>query len=268
MTIRPSTIADFGPVADSLRGAIVDFYAERGEGLDSPDKLMTLDTNSTYVERRAAPLVQMLAHIAGVEELAGRTVIDLGCGFGALSVYFAAQGANVTGVDPNGERLEVARRVADRHGLPLRLLAGKMEHLEIPAASFDVAVQNNSFCYVVEPDRRHGALEETLRVLRPGGVLIARNPNRWNPVDQFTGLPLIHLLPPRAAVRAAAALGRRRSLCRLASPPAARRELRRAGFVDVTQAGFGPETHRPNALKAFARYQHFTAQRPDSPRAG
>ena len=255
-------MTDFGPFSESLRGAIADFYAEQGQSVDVPDRRMTLETNSTYVERRAAPLVQMLADTAGVRTLAGASVIDLGCGFGALSIYFAAQGATVTGVDPNSARLQVARRVADQHGLPIHLLAGRMEQLNIPDASFDIAVHNNSFCYLVEPDHRRRALGETWRVLRPGGALVVRNPNRWNPVDQFTGVPLIHLLPPHMAVRVAGALGRRRSLCRLASPPAARRELRKVGFVDVQQPGFGPESRKPNGLKVIARYQHFTARRP------
>ena len=43
------------------------------------------------------------------------------------------------------------------------------------------------------------ALRETHRVLRPGGSLIVRNPNRWHPLDQFTGLPLLQLLPPHQA---------------------------------------------------------------------
>lgn len=255
-------MTDFGPIADSLRRAIVEFYAQRGETLAARGRATTLQTNSAYVERRAAPLVRMLARSAGVTSLEGTSVIDLGCGFGALSVFFAAQGATVTGVDPNGDRLEVGRGVAARHDLPVDLISGRMEQLELPDAGFDVAVHNNSFCYLVPRDRRREALAETLRVLRHGGALIARNPNRWNPLDQFTGLPLIHLLPPHAAVRTAGALGRRRSLCRLSSPPAARRELRLAGFVDIAQPGFGPTSRKPDALKAFARYQHFTARRP------
>ena len=255
-------MTDFGPLADSLREAISEFYAERGEDLAAPGRAITLQTNSAYVERRAAPLLRMLARGAGVASLEGLNVIDLGCGFGALSVYFAAHGATVTGVDPNGDRLEVGRRVAARHRLPVDLLSGRMEHLGLSDASFDVAVHNNSFCYLVQRDRRREALAETLRVLRPGGALIVRNPNRWNPLDQFTGLPLIQLLPPHAAARIAGAFRRRRSLCRLSSPPAARRELRRAGFVDIAQAGFDPASGKPDALKAFARYQHFTARAP------
>jgi ubiquinone/menaquinone biosynthesis C-methylase UbiE len=252
-------MVDFTPIAASLRSSILDFYVQEAELIEASE--MTIATNSELVERRAAPLLEMLAS-AGVEDVEGLRVVDLGCGFGAIAVYLAAQGAAVTGIDPNGKRLRVGREVAASHGLPLELRRGRMERLEAADGSFDVALQNNSFCYLVDRSRRSAALRETLRVLRPGGTLVTRNPNRWHPIDQFTGLPLIHLLPPAAAVRAAALAGRRRSLCRLTSPRAARRELHAAGFELVSQPGFATGSGKPDALKAVARYQHFLARRP------
>lgn len=255
-------MVDFAPIAASLRSAILAFYAQRGESVDARET--TIATNSELVERRAAPLLEMLGG-AGIDRVAGLRVVDLGCGFGAISLYFAAHGADVTGIDPNEERLAVGREVAAAHGLSATLRQGRMEALELPDGSFDIALQNNSFCYLVDRTRRSAALRGTLRVLRPGGTLVTRNPNRWNPIDQFTGLPLIHLLPPAAAVRAAALAGRKRSLCRLTSPPAARRELRAAGFEAVAQPGFASGSGKPDALKSVARYQHFLARRPPDP---
>jgi SAM-dependent methyltransferase len=197
----------------------------------------------------------------GADSLEGMRLVDLGCGFGALSVFFGAHGAEVTAVDSNVSRLEVGAAVAERHGLPASFAHGRMEELALPDAMYDVAVENNSLCYVVDREERRCALRETLRVLRPGGLLVARNPNRWNPIDQFTGLPLIQLLPPRTAVRSAAAVGRTRSLCRLTSPPEARRELVRAGFVGVIHhAPAAPG--RPGLVNLVARYHHFSALRP------
>jgi hypothetical protein len=90
---------------------------------------------------------------------------------------------------------------------------------------------------------------------------VIRNPNRWHPRDQFTGLPLITLLPARAATRLSGRLGRPRSEVRLVSPLEAKRELRRAGFTDVTLAA-SPASRWPEFMKPIARYQHLVARRP------
>ncbi|WP_299518871.1 class I SAM-dependent methyltransferase [uncultured Serinicoccus sp.] len=51
-----------------------------------------------------------LDHYAAiVEELGGRSVIDIGCGTGVLAILLAGRGYAVTGVDPAGAMLDVAR---------------------------------------------------------------------------------------------------------------------------------------------------------------
>jgi len=136
-----------------------------------------------------------------------------------------------------------------------------MERLPLPDAAFDLAVQNNSLCYLTGRRQRALALAETLRVLRPGGVLIGRNPNRWHPLDQFTGLPLVQLLPPAPAAALSARLGHERSVAVAVSPLRLRRELRGAGFEAVVVHGF-VSSSRPDALRFVARYHHLSARRP------
>lgn len=253
--------AHFAAIADSLREAVVAFYAVRGQTLEGSAGSNTLETNSGYVARRTEPLLEFVRRHSGHDSIEGLRVADLGCGFGAVSLYLASRGARVTALDPNAQRFEVGQAVAAHHGLAVDFVAGRMERLPFPDGAFDLAVQNNSLCYLVDPAQRRAALHETRRILRPGGTLISRNPNRWHPLDQFTGLPLLHLLPPAAAVAATRRTGRDRSLVRLTSPLSARRELRRAGFIAVVQAGFSGD-ERPSALKWWARYHHFVASRP------
>jgi SAM-dependent methyltransferase len=255
------TARDFTPIADSLRSRVLEFYATRGESLDGQAGENTLETNSGFVERRATPLLQTLVQITGLDSIEGLRLIDLGCGFGAMSVFFAQQGAMVTGIDPIADRLEVGRAVAAEHDLPVEFSQGWMEKLEFADESFDLAIQNNSLCYLVDRGDRHSALTETARVLGPGGLVVIRNPNRWHPRDQFTGFPLISLLPPDAATRLAGRLGRPRSEVRLVSPPEAKRELRRAGFADVTLAA-SPASRWPSFMAPIARYQHLVARKP------
>ena len=251
---------DFDPIAASLRESLLDFYEERGENVDGPAGQNTLDTNSSVVERRGRPLLEVIQYRAGVGSLEGLQLLDLGAGFGALSLFFAAHGAKVTAVDPNVERFIVGRTVAAHHGLDVRFKRGRVQALKLADQRYDLAVQNNSLCYVVARQDRRRALRETLRVLRPGGLLVARNPNRWHPLDQFTGLPALHLLPPNAASRLAVRFGHPRSRVRIVSIPRARRELLEAGFVEATQERVSRE--RPEWLELFARYQHLSGRRP------
>jgi 2-polyprenyl-3-methyl-5-hydroxy-6-metoxy-1,4-benzoquinol methylase len=256
------TPRDFNPIAESLRREVLAFYRKRGEEISGPAGLNTLETNSGYVERRGIPLLEILSEHGGLDSIAGLRMLDLGCGFGALSAFFAAQGASVIGVDQNEDRFEVGRSVAAEHGLEMEFQAGKMQSLDLPDRGFDLVVENNSLCYVVPRDDRRAALAESHRVLRPGGRLVIRNPNRWSIRDQFTGLPLLQLLPPHQAVAVARRLGKERSLVRLTSGPEAVRELRGAGFDQVRNVS-PPERSWPSFMRPVARYQHLIARRPE-----
>ena len=252
---------DFDPIAESLRREVLAYFRERGEGITGAAGLNTLETNSGFVERRGVPLVDILRDHTEIESMDGLRVLDLGCGFGALSAFFAARGASVTGVDLKEDRSKVGRAVAAEHGLDAEFRPGRMQDLDLPDEAYDLVVQNNSLCYVVPRDERRAALSESLRVLRPGGRVVIRNPNRWSARDQFTGIPLLQLLPPHQAVAVAKRLGKERSLVRLTSGPEAVRELRKAGFEDVHNVS-PPERSWPSFMRPVARYQHLIARRP------
>jgi SAM-dependent methyltransferase len=259
VTLADSTRpAAFAPLADALRDAVLNYYGRRGERLEGRAGLSTLETNSGLVERRGAPLRRLLREHAGIEDLDRVRLIDLGAGFGSLSIYFAACGASVTAIDTNASRLEVGQAVASSYDLPVRFLCASMQDLDLPSASFDVAVQNNSFCYLVDKRERQIALQETQRILRPGAWLVRRDPSRRSVLEPFTALPVVHLLPPDRAVAAARALGKRRSRVRLTSPRSACGELAGAGFVSVKCVR---PVHRRLPARLLERYHHLLARR-------
>jgi SAM-dependent methyltransferase len=253
-------VSGFDPLASRLRRAVLDYYEERGEALDGEAGRNTLETNSGLVPRRAEPLVEMLSRRGAMASPAGMRILDLGCGFGGLSVYFASLGAEVTGIDANGSRLVVPRAVAESAGLTATFGEAQMENLPLADGCFDLALMNNSLCYVVDRAERHRALSEALRVLRPQGTLLIRNPNRWALTDPFTGVPLLGALPGGLPQRVAETLGRPRSRVLLLSLRAARCELREAGFGDVVDLPV-PGRLRPYPLRMIARYQHLFARR-------
>ena len=120
-----------------------------------------------------------LLESAGLRDLNGLRILDLGCGKGGWLkdlIRWGADPALLFGVDLIQERLAEARcELPDE--LCLALATG--EALPHPDASFDMVIQATVFSSVLDQGRREAIAREILRVLRPGGVLLW-NDIRWN----------------------------------------------------------------------------------------
>ena len=101
-------------------------------------------------------------------EVAGRRILDVGCGAGPLLAALRDRGAIVTGIEPSAKMLELARRrLGDGAALHQGGLGGAP--LPIPDASFDDAIA----CLVLHYLKDWQApLADLRRVLAPGGRLI------------------------------------------------------------------------------------------------
>jgi ubiquinone/menaquinone biosynthesis C-methylase UbiE len=99
----------------------------------------------------------------------GSTVIDLGCGDGALARDLAAAGAaRVLGADPSLRMLALAR---DRTGDPrVRYVQAFAEDLAVRDARADLVVSSLALHYVADLG---ALLDRVARWLRPGGWLVA-----------------------------------------------------------------------------------------------
>ena len=106
--------------------------------------------------------------------LSGKTLLEIGCGSGELAVWFALQGAQVTGIDVSDESIAIAKRRAEENGVAerTRFVATPAEHMPFEDASMDVIFINVSLHHL-EIDQ---ALAECNRLLKPGGSFIAVEP--------------------------------------------------------------------------------------------
>jgi tellurite methyltransferase len=97
----------------------------------------------------------------------GDYVLDLGCGEGRDSVFFAERGAVVWGVDLSAAGLEKAQRLARKRGVRVRFIQAAVDDL-LPAGPFDLIYSCGSLHYVSRA--RRATLFARLRAMtRPGG---------------------------------------------------------------------------------------------------
>lgn len=105
----------------------------------------------------------------------GKTVLDIGCGTGNVSIACARRGASVVGIDINSGMLEVAQRKADEAGLRERiefmeLGIGELKG-EFKPRTFDACVSCLSFSEM-SADEQSYAISVSYSILKPNGILM------------------------------------------------------------------------------------------------
>lgn len=107
-------------------------------------------------------------------DLKGIDILELGCGSGELAVWFALQGARVTGIDVSDESILLAKKRAEENGVAseTNFMACPAEAIPAPSASFDVVFINVSLHHL----ELEQALAECKRLLKPKGRFIAVEP--------------------------------------------------------------------------------------------
>ncbi|MBK6641818.1 MAG: class I SAM-dependent methyltransferase [Bacteroidetes bacterium] len=100
----------------------------------------------------------------------GSKVLGLASGGGQQGPLMAAAGFEVTIFDNSPEQLAQDRKVAESHGLNIRLVQGDMADLSVfPDGEFDMVFNPCSTAFV--PDVK-AVYKEAARVLKPGGIFM------------------------------------------------------------------------------------------------
>jgi SAM-dependent methyltransferase len=137
-----------------------------------------------------------LAMIDRYAPLAGRRILDAGCGVGMYVRAFRRFSDDVYGIDVDADKIAEASRE-----LP-NLQVAPAESLPFEDNFFDVVLSHETLEHVHDD---HAAAREAVRVLRPGGRLVVFCPNRlwlfethgvyWRGVYHFGNIPLVNWLP-------------------------------------------------------------------------
>ena len=110
-----------------------------------------------------------IAAIGKQTNLAGKNILELGCGNGRLCYQLAPLAKRVTGVDPDGRLVQFAADYAARNSIDnLTFIEMGAETLAFDDQCFDLVIMPWMFHLVKD---REAALKEVKRVLKPNGHL-------------------------------------------------------------------------------------------------
>ena len=101
-------------------------------------------------------------------ELSGKTVLDLGCGYGWHCKYAAEQGAkSVLGIDQSEKMIAEAEKRNAAENIKYRVCS--LQKYAYPQETYDLVVSNLVLHYIKDLD---GIYRNVYRTLKPGGIFL------------------------------------------------------------------------------------------------
>jgi 2-polyprenyl-3-methyl-5-hydroxy-6-metoxy-1,4-benzoquinol methylase len=170
------------------------------------------------------------AHISQ-EDLAGKRVLEIGCGRGGFSCWLSQQPCaprQIIAADFSSTAVHMGEQYAQAHGLRgITWEVGDIQAIAHPDSSFDTVISCETIEHVPDPRR---AVAELGRVLKPGGRLFLTTPN-------YLGMMGLHRLYLRLCGRAFAEEGQ--PINNLVLLPLTRSWVRRTGLRVVRTTSIG-----------------------------
>jgi 2-polyprenyl-3-methyl-5-hydroxy-6-metoxy-1,4-benzoquinol methylase len=153
---------------------------------ETPPPGMAAEALKVLIHESQEVLLRELGLAVG-ESCRNQDVLDVGCGLGGGSLYWASHGARVTAITIAPEHVPWVKRFASMTGLADRVTPRLCDALEVPGEEcFDRVVAVESSCYL--PRREwFGRLR---RLLRPGGAVAIADcflgrPELAGPFDRY-----------------------------------------------------------------------------------
>ena len=163
----------------NLNESMMKHFAEEEKLFDTwakntnPKDIDVIKTNETCT----APEMIYITNQLG--ELKGKTLLDVGCGLGEASVYFALKGASVTALDLSSEMLVTVKKIARKYKVKVNTIQAALEYVNIPKSKrFDIIYGGNIFHHIDIPL----TLNQLIPHLKPNGKLVCWEPVAYNPL--------------------------------------------------------------------------------------
>lgn len=161
--------------SQALQGRRIQNEREFHDAWAESEDVEKIDVRATN-EVCTAPEMRYITQRLG--NIQGRRLLDVGCGLGEASVYFAMLGANVTSSDLSQGMLNATARLAKVNGVSVKQHIASAEDMRLPSdAKFDIIYTGNLL--------HHVDIEETIRRIKPhiaiDGLFVSWDPLAYNP---------------------------------------------------------------------------------------
>lgn len=111
-------------------------------------------------------------------------IFDIGGGPGRYALYLAKKGHRVTLLDLSKKNLEVAKKESKKQNIPLENTVHEdVLRLDQREPEYDVVLLMGPLYHLVREEDRKTALENALRSLRPGGLIVATFISTYAPIQ-------------------------------------------------------------------------------------
>ena len=102
----------------------------------------------------------------------GKSILEIACGTGNLSVFLLKHGYDITGMDLSPAMLKIAADKFKENGIPQKLVAANMTSIPLKKKFDAVLCLYDSLNYIRDPADFKKAIEETSTVTKGGGLFI------------------------------------------------------------------------------------------------
>ena len=176
----------------------------------------------------------LIRHIPAGAFRPGARLVDIGCGHGEALGFLTSLGWQATGVEIDPQAVKAARAGG------LDVIEGEIGSAGLADEAFDAVTSSHVLEHVHDP---RAFLAEGVRVLKPGGTLVAVTPNSRSELLDRHGGNWLNLDPPRHLV-----LFNAENLARLASDVGFReiqvnRTARLASLAHIASSGIATGRH-------------------------
>ncbi len=175
--------------------SVKDYTWKPDDGVRSPD----------WYEQSAQ---RFLGRLEGHADFRGKTVLDIGCGFGEMAAILARDGAaRVVGIDinvPAGADAALVERYGDEALQRVELVETAGDLHELGDEQFDVVLSKESMEHYPDPETFVPLIASRVR---PGGILVIGFGPLWKAFDgghirYMTKVPWAHLIFPENVIMA------------------------------------------------------------------